>query len=154
VTAYACAPKSNVDPAKSGGQIRVEGDLPCDVEVILANVCQYCHTSPPRNGAPFPLVTYSDTQAQIDGRPVYEYMETALAMGRMPLPPMSLTAKERATLIAWAADGGPRRATVSCAIGDGGLADAARDAADAAVDGEGPPDAADAGEDGGDDSGM
>ena len=37
--------------------------LPCEVFTILADNCHSCHTDPPANGAPFPLLTYEDTQA-------------------------------------------------------------------------------------------
>lgn len=149
---FACAPRGNDDVPRSGGEtIRVEGDLPCDVERVLVSVCQFCHTSPPRNGAPFPLVTFADVHAVIDGRPVYEYMAEALAAGRMPLPPMDLDAEERALLIEWtSAKAPPREAGASCELGrpraDAGAADAAVDATrDAAVDAD-VEDAADAAE--------
>ena len=37
------------------------GDLPCDVAAVL-EICQNCHTMPPVRGAPFPFLTYEDTQ--------------------------------------------------------------------------------------------
>jgi hypothetical protein len=39
------------------------GDLPCDVAAVLA-ICQNCHQNPPVRGAPFPFMTYEDTQAE------------------------------------------------------------------------------------------
>src|SRR5262245_31654979 len=38
------------------------GDLPCDVAAVL-EICQNCHTMPTMRGAPFPFLTYEDTQA-------------------------------------------------------------------------------------------
>ncbi len=37
------------------------GDLPCDVAGVLM-ICQNCHQMPPVRGAPFPFLTYEDTQ--------------------------------------------------------------------------------------------
>jgi hypothetical protein len=37
------------------------GDLPCDVSAVL-DICRNCHTMPPMSGAPFPFLTYEDTQ--------------------------------------------------------------------------------------------
>lgn len=126
-----CAPSSATDKARSGGDpIQIEGELPCDVDRILSTVCQYCHTRPPRNGAPFSLVTYGDTQVIVDGRPVVSYVAAAVASGRMPLAPMSLTEQERTLLVEWASRGGPRREG-SCTTKDAG---AEEDAADAHVD--------------------
>jgi hypothetical protein len=39
-----------------------EGDRPCDVAAVLA-ICQNCHQRPPLRMAPFPLMSYEDTQA-------------------------------------------------------------------------------------------
>lgn len=123
-----CAPSSVTDKARSGGDpIQIEGDLPCDIEKILGDVCQHCHTRPPRNGAPFPLVTYGDTQAMIDGRIVVSYVGEAVAAGRMPLAPMTLSEAQRAVLVAWASQGGPRREG-SCSTNDAGVKDAAPEA--------------------------
>jgi hypothetical protein len=38
------------------------GDLPCDVAAVLS-ICQNCHQMPPVRTAPFPFMTYEDTQA-------------------------------------------------------------------------------------------
>ncbi len=38
------------------------GDLPCDVAAVLMARCQTCHRQPPLNHAPWPLLTYEDTQ--------------------------------------------------------------------------------------------
>jgi len=78
----------------------------CDVEPILQAHCQRCHTDPPENGAPFPLLTYADTQ---DGSPArYDQMAAALDRDFMPPqwldvdPPVEpLPCGEKATLLAW-----------------------------------------------------
>jgi hypothetical protein len=38
-----------------------QGDLPCAVAQVL-EICQNCHQNPPVRGAPFPFLTYEDTQ--------------------------------------------------------------------------------------------
>jgi hypothetical protein len=39
------------------------GDIPCEVFEVIRRECHSCHTNPPANGAPFPLLSYEDTQA-------------------------------------------------------------------------------------------
>src|SRR4051812_48316464 len=38
--------------------------LPCNVQAILQANCQRCHSNPPQNGAPMPLMTWSDLMAK------------------------------------------------------------------------------------------
>jgi hypothetical protein len=38
------------------------GDYPCDIFAIVHNNCHRCHQQPQKNGAPFPLLNYADTQ--------------------------------------------------------------------------------------------
>lgn len=68
--------------------------LPCDVFTILVDNCQSCHNAPPANGAPFPLLTYDDTQA-IYSKEIKRWERMALVVEpngspRMPfnLPPL------------------------------------------------------------------
>jgi hypothetical protein len=51
-------PDSGVDACSQS----TVGDLPCDVAAVL-EICQNCHTMPPVRMAPFPFLTYEDTQA-------------------------------------------------------------------------------------------
>lgn len=37
--------------------------LPCDIQSTLQSYCTSCHSSPPKNGAPIPLVTYAQLAA-------------------------------------------------------------------------------------------
>jgi len=84
-------------------------EIPCAVNLVLQNVCQQCHAAPPKNEAPFPLVTYDDTQRDVSGKPLWTYMKSALEAGRMPAPPVELAPADRDTLIAWLGDGAPPR---------------------------------------------
>lgn len=82
--------------------------LPCKVETVLVKRCQECHTSPLANGAPFPLLTYANTQAEYFGTPIYERMGVAIETDFMPLDPREkLPPDERATMLDWIADGAP-----------------------------------------------
>jgi uncharacterized membrane protein len=88
---------------------------PCDVEAVLSEVCDVCHSSPPKNGAPIPLVTYADTQALYTELPTYDHVPTwkvmgdAVQSGQMPepWPGVTLSSDQRQTLLAWVDAGAP-----------------------------------------------
>jgi hypothetical protein len=62
------------------------GELPCEVRAVLEAKCWGCHGSTLANGAPFPLVTYADTQAEFTaGVVIWERMQLAVESGFMPL---------------------------------------------------------------------
>ena len=48
--------------AASCPQVAQTGDFPCEVFAVIHAQCNPCHQQPPQNGAPFPLLTYADTQ--------------------------------------------------------------------------------------------
>lgn len=95
------------------GPLPASGDIPCDVFKVIHGVCNRCHADPPLIGAPFPLLTYEDTQMPYDthGKLRYQRMREVIqpdGVPRMPLqsstimvPP--LTDAEFATLDAWLA---------------------------------------------------
>jgi len=79
----------------------------CDVEPILQAHCQRCHTDPQENGAPFPLLSYADTQ---EGTPTHRFEQMGAAVERDFMPPQwlevdppvePLPCSEKATLLAW-----------------------------------------------------
>ena len=110
-------------------------DIPCDPKTVLQNVCQKCHSSPPQNSAPFPLVSYDDTQVVMSGKPVWMYMRTVLQTGVMPLPPVTIAPSDLATLLHWLDDGAPpRSATDVCSTVLVDPPDAGTDAAEAEAD--------------------
>jgi hypothetical protein len=92
-----------------------EGGVPsapirfCQAEIVLRTVCQRCHQEPPLNGAPFPLVTYEDTQELFaEGVLRWERMKEVVEIDFMPLrgggldPPVErLTCDEKSTLMGW-----------------------------------------------------
>ena len=93
------------------------GPVPwCDAYRILNCVCQQCHQAPPLNGAPFPLLSYDDTQARYpfkSSKPIWQQMQTVVGNGFMPyqgdptvMPAVQpLPAPQKATLLAWLAEG-------------------------------------------------
>lgn len=87
----------------------IVGEIPCAPRRVLETVCQQCHSAPPKNGAPFPLVTYGDVLGTLDGRPMAHWMEMAVSEGDMPLPPVELANADRDTLLTWLRAGAPAR---------------------------------------------
>ena len=77
------------------------GALPCDVEKVIVDKCQRCHTEPQKSGAPFPLLTYENTQALYVGDAIFLAMEHQVRLGTMPLNPPKLTPDEKQTMLAW-----------------------------------------------------
>jgi hypothetical protein len=110
--ALACGSESDPPPAGSGLTF-------CDAEPIIANKCQRCHDQPTRNGAPFPLLTYADTQVSTPTpgdpeRKRYQDMWLAVEQGEMPYraltldpPVQGLTCEERTTLLTWLREDAP-----------------------------------------------
>jgi hypothetical protein len=84
--------------------------LPCDVEQVLVDKCQRCHSNPPAPGVPIPLVTYEDTQVPFpaqNNEPVWQVIGDVIELDAMPVQPPFLTAGERGTLLAWVDAGAP-----------------------------------------------
>jgi hypothetical protein len=86
------------------------GDFPADVSAVLAAKCQTCHSNPPINHAPFPLLTYADTLkpdtvTPYAGQPIWRVMDIVIQPNAMPHMPFGnappLTAAEFATLDGW-----------------------------------------------------
>src|SRR5262245_2876107 len=87
---FALARGSGADPPPADPSLTY-----CDAEPILANKCQRCHDEPTRNGAPFPLLTYADTQvptptAGDPNRKRYQDMLLAIEQGEMPYMALTL----------------------------------------------------------------
>jgi len=97
----------------------------CATDRVLSRKCRRCHQDPPLNGAPFPLLSYEDTQV-VDGRgkPRFQKMADSVASAYMPpqflslTPPVELlTDEERTTLLDWCAAGAHSEDGAPC---DGG----------------------------------
>jgi hypothetical protein len=136
--ALAACGEEVVKPNRVTRQV-VTGDIPCAPDRVLRSVCQHCHSSPPQNGAPFSLVTYADTQREMDGHPLWFWMEAYVSAGIMPLPPVEISDADRALLLAWLRAGAPPRAAgEACDLDAGTIDEDALDAPalDAGVDGD------------------
>jgi hypothetical protein len=94
------------------------GDFPCDVFAVVHQHCNPCHQDPPQNGAPFPLLTYADTQQVYKpGKLVFQQMYDQIQPGAGPRMPLggSLTDAEFDTLANWlAACAPPTAAGTGC----------------------------------------
>jgi hypothetical protein len=82
------------------------GTFPADVEAILSSRCQTCHADPPVNGAPFPLLTYSDVHMLFAGTlPIYQEMYMLIQPDGIPHMPFGnapqLTSEQLQTLSSW-----------------------------------------------------
>ncbi len=82
------------------------GGFPADVAAVLSDKCQTCHTNPPLNGAPFPLLTYEDVHQLFAGTiPIYQEMYMLIQPGSTPHMPFGkappLTTDQFTTLSEW-----------------------------------------------------
>ena len=101
------------DGGATCGPLPASGDIPCDVFKVIHGSCNRCHTDPPLIGAPFPLLTYEDTQMPYDthGKLRYQRMREVIQPNGAPHMPFQstkivvppLTDAELATLDAWLA---------------------------------------------------
>jgi hypothetical protein len=116
LSALACGESSQ---AKTGGSAGAggsgtTGDLPCDVDRVLAQNCRNCHGESPKYGAPMPLVTHADLTApskSAPGKKVYQHVGERIHYGDDPMPPPPnepLSTEDRAVLDAWIAQGAPK----------------------------------------------
>jgi hypothetical protein len=109
-------------PQFDGGSGRTDPVPWCDVHAVLACKCQRCHTDPMQNSAPFPLLTYEDTQADYAGEPRWQHMRRVVATDFMPpnffpdlMPPVEmLTDYEKETIIGWADQGAEVLGSAEC----------------------------------------
>lgn len=151
VIPVACLPSSGppAAPESSDASIQlrndVAGEIPCAPRRVLREVCQRCHVSPPRNGAPFPLLTRANVLSTYGGSVVRELMIEQLEARRMPLAPVTIEDDDRATLLAWLHAGAP--AGGACAAADDASTDARVAANDASTDARDAERADDAGVD-------
>lgn len=97
-------------PSPDGSQAVVAGDLPCDVEAVLASRCWSCHGATPAGGAPMSLVSHADLTRASTRDPGLSFAERAVLRMRAtsaPMPPGSpgLPESDIAPLDAWIASG-------------------------------------------------
>ena len=87
----------------------------CEVLTIMKARCQACHGAETAAGAPMPLVTYADFQANAvlsPGKKVYEVTQSRMHDTRRPMPPRGVRpAAELNVVDSWVAAGAPPPAT-------------------------------------------
>jgi hypothetical protein len=96
------------DPEGTGGSSATGGPTWCEVSEVLELKCRRCHVGEGLHGAPFPLVTYEDTQVQDAPGPRWQRMQAMVEDDKMPPPDVVLspptqpvTASEKELLLAW-----------------------------------------------------
>ncbi len=93
--------------ANECGPTSTAGPLPCDVDTILRQRCQGCHSSTPKFGAPMPLTTMDEILAQArntPGQTVAQVIKARINHATNPMPPPGqtpLTDAEKARLNGW-----------------------------------------------------
>jgi hypothetical protein len=99
----------------------------CQASAVLEQACERCHTEPPANGAPFPLVSYEDTQAPYysSGKQIWEVMRSVVRSGFMPMRPAALmppveplTCEQKSTLLGWLDQGAKLEGPPTCTDAD------------------------------------
>jgi hypothetical protein len=121
----AAAPSSGAEEGGITNPPSGAGDLPCDVDAVLARNCRQCHGSPPSFGAPMPLLSLADLRADAkstQGKKVYEMVGARIHDDAAPMPQAPnarLSAADTATLDSWIAAGAPA-GTVACGATDAG----------------------------------
>ena len=100
---------------EAGSQTDSDAVTWCAAYKVINCSCQQCHQSPPLNGAPMPLLTYTDTQVpfpQVPTKKVWEEMLIVIRERSMPYldpmvtPPVKpLTDAQQNTLLTWLEQG-------------------------------------------------
>jgi len=108
----------------------------CEVERVLARRCQRCHTIPPRAGAPFPLLAFSDTQREYppsSGQPIVARMAHVIRHRVMPPthmlldpPVLPLERDEVDVLLVWLEEGALPFGGVECGATESHTAESTR----------------------------
>lgn len=73
-----------------------------DIRPIFQNACNECHSDPPRNGAPQPLVTLEQIRSNVENRNLLGRINSLSA----PMPPSGLLPENTRQLIQEWVDGG------------------------------------------------
>jgi hypothetical protein len=116
----------DAEPSDARADAPFDPDVPvswCAAYTVINCVCQQCHRDPPRNSAPFPLMSYPDTQAPYGNRVVWQAMLNAVQTDYMPFqgfgdtitPPVKpLTPARKNTLLGWLEQGAQTVGGESC----------------------------------------
>lgn len=77
-----------------------------EVRFVFDNICQQCHSNPPQNGAPMPLVTYENVKNAVESRGLLDRISRPEgASGLMPLGGPRLPQETIDLIVQWKEDG-------------------------------------------------
>ena len=77
-----------------------------DVKFVFDNICQQCHSNPPQNGAPMPLVTFAEVREAVQNRGLIDRISRQDGeAGLMPLGGPRLPQTTIDLIIQWEQDG-------------------------------------------------
>jgi len=77
-----------------------------DVRFVFENICTQCHTNPPQNGAPMPLVTYLNVKSAVENRGLLDRISRQEGeSGLMPFGGPRLPQVTIDLIFEWNADG-------------------------------------------------
>ena len=76
-----------------------------DVRPIIQNNCIMCHSNPPQNGAPMPLMTYENVKNAVETRDLINRISSEDLGFLMPFGGPRLPQNLIDTVIQWEADG-------------------------------------------------
>ena len=77
-----------------------------NIKFVFENICTECHSNPPQNGAPMPLVTFDNARAAILNRGLLDRISRAEgSSGLMPLGGPRLPQGTIDMMIQWNEDG-------------------------------------------------
>lgn len=76
-----------------------------DVQPIINNNCVTCHSNPPQNGAPMPLLTYEHVKEAVANRNLLERISSQDLAFVMPFGGPRLPQNLIDTIVQWEADG-------------------------------------------------
>jgi hypothetical protein len=124
-TSGAAAPIATAGAAAPPTVAEDMGGVPCDVAKLVSDHCTLCHATKPQAGAPMPLMTLRDFQAQAKSNPAMTVAQliatrvNATEQARL-MPPVNSTAAlmpaEKTTLTTWTSAGAKGVTANACAI--------------------------------------
>ncbi|MEZ4796204.1 MAG: hypothetical protein R2785_03440 [Flavobacteriaceae bacterium] len=76
-----------------------------DVKSIMDNNCIFCHSNPPENGAPMPLLTYEQVKEAVENRDLINRISTEDLAFVMPFGGPRLPQNLIDVVIKWQTDG-------------------------------------------------
>lgn len=80
-----------------------------DIKPIISNNCIACHSKPPKNGAPMPLITYNEVKDAVENRGLIDRISSTDANFLMPFGGQRLPTNIIKNVEQWKADGFPEK---------------------------------------------